>query len=145
VKIGDGVFIGDEVYLDNEYPESIEIHDGAAISIRAVIIAHNKGPGKVIIEKEVFVGPHVLITCNAGRVLRVGEGAVIGAGCVVTRNVPARAVLTTAPAHSAGIAIVPLPKAKTMEEFSSGLRPLRPRTTKVQTTPGGSATDDSQG
>ncbi len=29
VKVGLNVFIGDEVYLENEYPERIEIQDGA--------------------------------------------------------------------------------------------------------------------
>ena len=28
VTIGTGVFIGDDVYLENEYPERLEIHDG---------------------------------------------------------------------------------------------------------------------
>ena len=35
----------------------IEIHDGAGISMRAMIIAHSKGPGRVVIEKEAFIGP----------------------------------------------------------------------------------------
>jgi len=29
VKIHGTVFIGDDVYLENEYPECVEIHDGA--------------------------------------------------------------------------------------------------------------------
>ena len=126
VKIGRGVFIGDDVYLDNEYPESIEIQERVQISIRAVIVAHTRGPGKVIIGTEAFIGPHVVIACSGGRVLKIGEGAVISAGCVVTRNVPPRAVLTPAPAQFAGIARVPLTTARNLEEFYSGLAPLKP-------------------
>jgi serine acetyltransferase len=125
MKIGSRVFIGDEVYLDNEYPECIEIQEDATISIRALVVAHNKGPGRVIIEKGAFVGPHVIIACNGGRILRIGEGAVIGAGCVVIKSVPPRVVLTPAPAHVVGHAAIPLPTAKTFEEFMSGLRPLK--------------------
>jgi acetyltransferase-like isoleucine patch superfamily enzyme len=123
VAIGREVFIGDDVYIDNEYPESIEIQDGVQISIRAMIIAHTRGPGKVIIEKDAFVGPNVVIVCSAGRVLRIGEGAVLSAGCVITRNVAPRTVLTAAPPQVAGRATIPLTRAKTMEEFSSGLTP----------------------
>ena len=124
VKIGQNVFIGDDVYIDAEYPESIEIHDGVQISIRALIIAHTRGPGKVIIGKNAFIGPHVIIASSAGRVLKIGEGAVISAGCVITKNVPPHMVLTAAPAQAAGYATIPLPIAKTMQDFWSGLRPL---------------------
>jgi acetyltransferase-like isoleucine patch superfamily enzyme len=123
VKIGCNVFIGEDVYLDNEYPESIEIQDGVQISIRAMIIAHTRGPGKVIIEKEAFVGPNAVVACSAGRVLRIGEGAVLSAGCVVTRNVAPHTVLIAASTQVAGHATIPLTRAKTMEEFSSGLTP----------------------
>ncbi len=51
VRIGKNVFIGDEVYLENEYPERVEIQDGVRISVRATILAHTLGPGNVIIEK----------------------------------------------------------------------------------------------
>src|SRR5271170_6343938 len=51
VTVGDGVFIGDDVYLDNEYPECIEIHENALISMRTLLIAHTRGPGRIILEK----------------------------------------------------------------------------------------------
>lgn len=143
VKIGRDVFIGDDVFIDGEYPEMIEIQDGAAVSIRAVIIAHNKGPGKVIIEKEAFVGPNVVVACNGGRVVRIGEGAVIGAGCVVTRSIPPHAVLAPAPAHVTGHATVPLVRAETLQEFLSGLKPLNPSPPKPHAKPGGTVPTDA--
>ncbi len=132
VRIGKRVFIGEDVYIDNEYPESVEIHDGVQISIRAVIVAHTRGPGKVIIEKEAFVGPHVVIACSADRVLRVGEGAVLSAGCVVTKNVPRCAVLAPAPTQVVGRATIPLTTARSIEEFCLGLLPLKHRSPGTQ-------------
>ncbi|MFO1305238.1 MAG: hypothetical protein U1F54_16025 [Burkholderiales bacterium] len=123
VKVGKGVFIGDDVYIDGEYPEMVEIHDGAAISMRSTIIAHNKGPGRVVIEREAFVGPHVVVLTHDGKEIRIGEGAIIGAGCVVSRNVPPRTVIVSAPTQVAGHAAVSLAAAGTIEEFWAGLRP----------------------
>jgi len=84
VQIGKRVFIADEVYLENEYPEAVEIQDGVQISVRAIIIAHTRGPGRVVIEKDAYVGPNTVIASAGGRTLRIGEGAVIGAGVVVS-------------------------------------------------------------
>src|SRR5262245_46142038 len=44
VKIHGKVFIGDDVYLENEYPECVEIHDGVQIGLRTTIISHTRGP-----------------------------------------------------------------------------------------------------
>jgi acetyltransferase-like isoleucine patch superfamily enzyme len=123
VKIGANVFIGDDVFIDNEYPEYIEIGDNVQISIRAVIVAHTRGPGRVVIEKNAFVGPHCVVACSAGRTLTIGAGAVIGPGCVITRNVPPRVYLTMPAPRPTCMATVPLPLAKTMDEFITGLRP----------------------
>lgn len=125
VTIGHAVFIGDDVYLDGEYPEMIEIQDGAAVSIRAMVIAHNKGPGRVIIERNAFIGPQAVVIANGGKTLRIGEGAVIGAGCVVSRNVPPHAVIMPAATQVVGEATISLAAAETIEEFWSGLRPVK--------------------
>lgn len=126
VAIGHNVFIGDDVYLDNEYPECIEIRDHVQISIRAIIVAHTRGPGRVVLGKASFLGPNSVIVCGAGKVLTVGEGAVIGAGAVVTRSVPAHLFIAPPPAKPTARVGVPLPLAKSMEEFWTGLAPLRP-------------------
>ena len=89
VRIGKNVFIGEEVYLENEYPERVEIQDGVQISIRATILAHTRGPGTIILEKGCYIGPHVVVVTSAGKTLRVGEGAVVAAGCVITKDVAA--------------------------------------------------------
>jgi acetyltransferase-like isoleucine patch superfamily enzyme len=124
VKIGEGVFIGDDVYLENEYPERVEIHDGAQISIRAIILAHTRGPGGVVIEKNAYVGPNSVLATSAGKTLRIGEGAVIGAGVVITMDVPPRAFIPPYPANPVAVATVPLATAARIEDFIRGLRPL---------------------
>lgn len=124
VKIGEDVFIRDDVYLENEYPEAVEIKRGAQISVRAIIIAHTRGAGGVVIEKDSFIGPNAIIVSSGSRVLRIGEGAVIGAGVVVTRDVPAHVFLANEGGKTVAGVRVPLPKAETIEEFVRGLVPL---------------------
>jgi len=123
-RIGKGTFIGDDVYIDNEYPECIEVGDHVQISIRAVLIAHTRGPGSIVIQSGAFIGPNAVLICGAGQVLKIGEGAVIAAGAVITRSVAPR--LYVAPPAVVATARVgtPLPLAKTMEEFRRGLTPL---------------------
>lgn len=124
VKVGRDVFIGEEVYLDNEWPDCIEIQDHVEISMRAIVIAHTRGPGKVIIEKEAFVGPNCVLVSGAGRVLRIGAGAVVGAGSVITRSVPPRVYVAPASVDVLARVRVPLPRARKMEEFWAGLEPI---------------------
>jgi len=71
-----------------------------------------------------FVGPRVVVVCSGGRTVRIGEGAVVGAGCVVTRSIPPRTVLVAAPARAVATASFPLALARRIEEFQRGLRPL---------------------
>jgi acetyltransferase-like isoleucine patch superfamily enzyme len=125
VKIGRGVFIGEDVYLDNEYPECIELHDRATISMRALLIAHTRGPGKVILEADSFVGPNAIVTCYAGRTLRIGEGAVVAAGAVVTRSVPARTLVAPAPSRAVAKLARPLNLATGIDDFLAGMTPVR--------------------
>jgi carbonic anhydrase/acetyltransferase-like protein (isoleucine patch superfamily) len=127
VRIGTGVFIGDEVYLENEYPESVEIQDGVQISVRATLIAHTRGPGRIILEKDAFIGPHAVILASRGRTVRIGEGAVIGAGCVVTRDVRPRTFIAGEFGRAVGEVRIPLAKAASVEDFIKGLVPIKSR------------------
>src|SRR5438874_4376318 len=61
VKVGADVFIGDEVYLESEYPEAVEIQSGVQISVRAILLAHTRGPGQIIIERDAYIGPNAII------------------------------------------------------------------------------------
>ena len=127
VRIGRGVFIGDQVYIDNEYPECVEIHENVQISVRAILVAHTRGPGRIIVQKGAFVGPNAVLVCGAGRVLKIGEGAVIGAGSIITKSVPPRLYVAPPGPRPLARVRVPLPLAKSMEEFWGGLTPLEPQ------------------
>jgi hypothetical protein len=125
VRIDGRVFIGDDVYLENEYPECVEIHDGAEIGLRSIIIAHTRGAGEVVIGKDVLLGAGVIIACPTRRKIVIGEGAVITAGSVVTTSVDPF-ILCGAPRISALAKItVPFTMDTGYDEFVRGLRPIR--------------------
>lgn len=124
VKVGRNVFIGEDVYLENEYPEAVEIQEGAQISLRAILIAHTRGPGKIVIEQNAYLGPNTMLITSAGRTLRIGEGAVVGAGVVVGSDVAAQAFVPSAQAKAVAKVTVPLATAERMEDFVRGLVPI---------------------
>jgi serine acetyltransferase len=125
VKIHGLVWIGGDVYIDDEYPETVEIHDGAAIATRCTIIGHTKGPGKIVIEKEASISAGCLIVCVSGRTLTIGEGAVISAGSTVSHDIPPHTLCGAPRIKAFGKVTVPFPVARTYEEFRRGLEPVR--------------------
>ena len=131
VHIGRNVFIGDEVYLENEYPECVEIADEVQISIRTIILAHTRGAGRVIIDQGVYIGPNVVVACPGTRTLRIGAGSVIAAGSVITTDVPPSVLVSNPPPRPIAQVCVPLSTARSFEEFVRGLRPMRPKTPAV--------------
>ena len=124
VTIGKNVFIGDDVYLENCYPEQIEIHDGVQIGVRNIIIAHRGGAGKVIIEKHAFIGPGSIICAIPGQTLTIGEGAVVGAACVISTSVPPFVFLRNPPPTKVATVSTPLAATKDFFEFIRGLTPV---------------------
>jgi acetyltransferase-like isoleucine patch superfamily enzyme len=124
VRITGKVFIGDDVYLDNEYPECIEIHDGAVICLRSTVLAHTSGPGKVVIGKNTFIGASSLLCVVGGNALTIGEGAVIAAGSVVNSSVPAHTLMGGSRAKPLGRVTVPFTMDTPYHKFLSGIRPL---------------------
>lgn len=130
VKIGKNVWIAHLVYLDELHPEDVTIGDNCTIGFRTSIFTHFYwGPrrlsnkGTVTIERDVFIGPHCVVLPN----VRIGEGAVIRAGTVVSRNVPPHALWGCPPAQALGVATVPLTPLYTYEEFVHGVRTRRRR------------------
>jgi len=126
VKIGEKVFIAQFVYIDDLHPDDVSIGDNCTIGLRTTIFTHFYwGPrrpqsnGKVVIEKDVFVGPHCVILPN----VKIGEGAVIRAGTVVSTNVPPRVLWGSPPAEALGEATVPLTAEHSYEEFVKGIKP----------------------
>ena len=89
VEIHDEVFIGHGVmFINDRFPKSTG-EDGEL-----------KGPNDwncetTVIEKRVSIGSNATILCG----ITIGEGALIGAGSVVTKNVPPGAVVAGNPAR----------------------------------------------
>ena len=133
VKVMEGVCIGDDVYIENEYPECVEIHENASISMRAVIVAHTRGPGRVILEKDSFVGPGVVLCCSAGRTIRVGEGAVISAGTIVTHSVPPRTMIAPSPSRAVARVKVPFTIQTNFDDFLAGMEPIKRQSPERET------------
>ena len=129
VKIGRSVFIGDDVYLENEHPDCVEIEDGVCIGLRSTIIAHSGGlgeHGKITIQKKATIMSCCTIVCSAGQSLIIGEGAVISAGSVVSNNVAPHTLCAGPRITAVAQVTVPYTLEVTHEDFVRGLRPLSP-------------------
>lgn len=92
------------VYFDSVAPELITIERGAVITQGTTILTHFLDPnskgrhfrlGKVYIEEDAFIGVNTII-CNS---VTIGKGAIIGAGSVVTKDIPAYQVWAGNPAR----------------------------------------------
>jgi len=131
MRIDRNVFIGDDVYLENEYPENVEIHEGAIISLRATIIAHTRGAGRIVIGKNAFIGANCVIAAAPGKTLTIGEGAVLAIGSVVTTDIPPLTFCSGEKAHPVAQVTTPFTIDTSYEAFVKGLRPLERKPTKV--------------
>jgi carbonic anhydrase/acetyltransferase-like protein (isoleucine patch superfamily) len=125
VKVGQKVWIGDDVYLENEYPELVELHDGAVLSIRSMIIAHTRGAGSVVVGRDAFIGPNAVVACVSGKTIKIGDGAVVSMGSVVTSSVAPQMVVAPPKSIPVARARVPFGVGQSMEQFISGLEPLK--------------------
>ncbi|OGF16951.1 MAG: hypothetical protein A2W00_10970 [Candidatus Eisenbacteria bacterium RBG_16_71_46] len=109
VSVGRHVFIGLDSYLDDQFPELIRIADDVTISFRVTICVHDDArrmdrvsPGQlegtvapVILERGCYLGAGCLLLPG----ITVGERSVVGAGSVVTRDVPRGKVVVGIPAR----------------------------------------------
>ena len=121
VRIGSEVWIGYDVIIETGYPHLVTIGDRVAIHARATIIAHNREQEGVVIEDDVTLGPGVIVLPN----VRIGHGAIVTAGSVVTKSVPPKTMVQGNPARPIATVEIPLRLDVSMKEFSKGLRPIR--------------------
>jgi acetyltransferase-like isoleucine patch superfamily enzyme len=124
VRIIGRVFIGDDVYLENEHPECIEVHDGAQICLRSILIAHTRGSGHIVIEKNAFIGANCVVNASPGATLIIGEGAVILTSTVVSSSVPPHTLFGNEKAKPLAKATVALTMETPYDRFLAGLKPL---------------------
>ena len=134
-KIGRNVWIAQLVYIDELHPNDVQIGDNCTIGYRTSIFAHfywgprrSASNGRVVIGKDVFVGPHCVILPN----VVIGDGAVIRAGTVVSRNVPPHVFWGSPSAQMLGTVTVPLTPDHSYEEFARGIRPRRSQDQKSE-------------
>jgi acetyltransferase-like isoleucine patch superfamily enzyme len=125
VRITGRVFIGDDVYLENEYPHCVELHDGAQICLRSILIAHTRGPGRIVIGKDAFVGANSVLVAAPGATLTIGDGAVITTSSVISSDVPAHTLVGNEKAKPLAKATVALTMDTPYDRFLAGLRPLK--------------------
>jgi len=92
------------VGLDTVYPDNIYIGKGVRITAGTKILTHYLDPsqsgvhfrkGEVHIEDDVFIGVNTSI-CSP---VTIGKGAIVGAGSVVTKDIPPYQVWAGNPAH----------------------------------------------
>jgi acetyltransferase-like isoleucine patch superfamily enzyme len=131
VQIGDNVWISQLVYIDEIHPERVVIKDNVTIGFRCTIFAHfylgeyspGKKVGKVVIEKNVHIGPN----CTILQDVTIGEGSVVVAGSVVSRNVPPGVLYGPVPSGPIARITHPLVNGGKVdyERFVFGLRKLQ--------------------
>jgi acetyltransferase-like isoleucine patch superfamily enzyme len=102
------VFIGTNVLFDNLKNVTTSIGDNVLITSGVKILNHfpiitpdgvsEFSTGNVIIEDNVFIGINALII----KPITIGKGAVVGAGAVVTKDVPAGTIVGGNPATIIG-------------------------------------------
>ena len=90
-------------FLDPTHCFLISIGDDVTMSIRVTVMAHDAGTKKTLGYTkigQVHIGNHVFIGANATVLpgVTIGDSAVIGAGSVVTHDIPARTVAAGVPA-----------------------------------------------
>lgn len=100
-RIGRGVHIGADVYIDDEFPELLTLEDYSGLAVGARVLCHQRDFSQIgkdcikyprqcrIIAKPVTIKRGAVVygwaTVMPG--VTVGEGAIVGVGSVVTRNV----------------------------------------------------------
>ena len=118
--IGESVYIGEDIIIvddlgDTQVKFNLSIGDRVAVSPRVTFVMHtqpnesrivpyvNSHKGSITVEADAWIGTGAVILPN----VTIGEGAVVGANSVVTKNVAPYTVVGGVPAHKIKDVIVP--------------------------------------
>lgn len=109
-KVGKGVFIGDYVRVDLGHADMITIEDSVSIASGCRLLCHQRDftdycvgddymklgytIKPIVLKKGCLVGMESFVMPG----VTIGEGAIVGAGSLVTRDIPAWTVATGRPA-----------------------------------------------
>lgn len=122
--VGKNTFFGDYVRMDTSYADMIYIGDYTHITSGCRLLCHQRDltgycvgdnaadlgykTGEIHIGKGVMVGMETIIMPG----VTIGDGAIIGAGSIVTRDIPAWTIATGRPAR----VVKQIPERKIGEE-----------------------------
>src|SRR5205807_6229463 len=127
VHIGEQVWIGYDAVIETSRPDLVTIRDSATVQMRATIIAHfREQDSGVIIEEDATVGPGAIVLPN----VRIGHGAIVTAGSVVTKSVPPKTMVQGNPAEPIARVEVPFGLNVSVKEFAKGLRSVAPKSSQ---------------
>jgi oxalate---CoA ligase len=130
VSIGSNVSIGTGALIETAYPQLVRLGNNVSIGMRTLIIAHLRDATAearashrhtVQIEQDAYIGPGVIILPN----VNIGQGAVVSAGSVVSRSVPAHTLVRGNPAVPIAHCGVSLGGGVPYEEFLRSLTPIK--------------------
>lgn len=88
MDIGKNVSVSKSATMERAYPKSIHIGDNSRISIEAMVLGHDYFRGKE--QSDTYIGHNTTIGGRAIILpgLKVGNHCFIGAGAVVTKDIP---------------------------------------------------------
>ena len=109
-KVGKDCFIGYEVWVDMTNTHLIEMEDHVHIANRCLLLCHQRdlsdyhvgddyaklsyNKSKIVLKKGCLIGMNSMIMPG----VTIGEGAIVGAGSLVTKDIPAWTIATGRPA-----------------------------------------------
>lgn len=125
-NVGKNVFVGDSVKIDSGHSDLITIEDGVSIAGGTRLLCHQRDFSNYCVGDEYLALGYILkpIVLKKGCLVgmesfvmpgvTVGEGAVVGAGSLVTKDVPAWTIATGRPAK----VVKEIPKRESQDEHT---------------------------
>lgn len=108
--VGQGCFIGDHVRIDQGHADMITLEDGVSVAGGSRLLCHQRDFSEyfvgsdynklrykiepIVLKKGCLIGMESFVLPG----VTVGEGAIVGAGSLVTKDIPAWTVATGRPA-----------------------------------------------